>query len=286
MSEPNDAGQVAGEDTSAVLAALESEKTYLPEPTEPPQADEVEAEAGDEAAADADEGQAETPKPRKTAQERFDELTRARREAEREAEYWRAKALQGPQAQPAQEAPQQPQGDGRPDPNDYEHGVNDLGYIEDLTDWKAEIAARRVADQARNDERLRVARENYDTRSRALYPEGKPSGLLAFERIEVLPETVLEIVGQSEVGPKIAAHLGDNPAELARLSRLNVVQQGIELGRLEARLVTPPAKATPPPKTVTDAPEPAPQARGAGGQFKVAPDTNDFAAFEKQYRIG
>jgi hypothetical protein len=59
--------------------------------------------------------------------------------------------------------------------------------------------------------------------------------------------------------------------------------QARELTLLETRL-TPAAKPTP--KTATDAPEPPPQARGAGGQFKVAADTDDFAAFEKQYRIG
>lgn len=285
MSEQPDAGQVAGEDTSAVLAALESEKSYLPEPQDAPEA-EGQDEPGEDAPAAADEGEADAPKPKKTAQERIDEVTRARREAEREAEYWKAKALQSAQTQPAPAAQQQPQEGGRPDPNDYEYGVNDPAYIEDLTDWKAEEAAHRVAIRARHEERQRVALENYETRARALFPEGKPSGLTAFERIETLPELVLEIVGQSDIGPKIAAHLGDNPADLARIARLPVVQQAIELGRLESRLAAPKAKATPPPKTVTDAPEPAPQARGAGGQFKVAPDTNDFAAFEKQYRIG
>jgi hypothetical protein len=57
-----------------------------------------------------------------------------------------------------------------------------------------------------------------------------------------------------------------------------------ELTLLEARL-TPATGSKVPPKTATDAPEPPPTARGSNGQFKVAGDTGDFAAFEKQYRI-
>jgi hypothetical protein len=233
---------------------------------------------GDDAAAETDDGQAEQPKPRRSAQERIDELTRQRREAERDVEYWKAKALQGSeQQQPAQEAQQPPQEASRPAREDYE---DDFEYIEALTDWKAEQAAARLAAQAREQDKARSARQTFETRKAALYPHGEPEGLQNFLRIPKLPVAVIEIVGESDVGPKIADHLGANPAELRRLEGMSPIQQARELTRLEMRLSEP---AKPTPKTATDAPEPPPQARGNGGRFKVAPDTDDFSAFEKNY---
>lgn len=284
MSEDTPAAvETDGLDTAAVLAAsLSSEKTYLPEP-KPAEAEVVVEPPGDDAAAAPTEAEAEKPKPKQSAQERIDELTRARREAERDVEYWKAKALHGSEQQPAQEAQQAPQGDERPVRTDYD---DDFEFIEALTDWKAEQAAERLIQQQRQAEKANSVRANFVTRSAALFPDGEPAGLVAFKQLPQLPAAVIEIVAESEIGPKLAEHLGDNPAEFARLEGLSPIQQARELTRLEARLSPPSEAAKPPPKTITDAPEPPPQARGAGGQFKVAADTGDFAAFEKQYRIG
>lgn len=264
MSEAHDgAATAAPEDTSAADQVTEETQA---------QGDE---QLGDEAPAEAD-GQAQ-PKPKKTAQERFDEMTRLRREAEREAEYWKAKALQAPQSQPAQEAQQLPQEVSRPERDDYD---NDFDYIEALTDWKAEQAAERLAYRNRQQDQARTARQNFETRKAALFPQGEPEGLQNFLRIPTLPTAVIEVVAESDIGPKIADHLGANPAELRRLEGLSPIQQARELTRLEMRLSEP---AKPTPRTATNAPEPPPQARGAGGRFAVAPDTDDFAAFEKNF---
>jgi hypothetical protein len=268
MSEANEgAPEGVTEDTAA--ADQVTEKTRA-------QGDE---QSGDDAAAATDdEGQAEQPKPRKSAQERINELTAARREAERDRDFYREQALRnGNGQQPAQEAQHEPQGDGRPVRDDY---ADDFDYIEALTDWKAEQAAERRFQQQTQRERVASARSTFETRKAALFPDGDTPGLEAFMRLPELPVAAVEIIGESEVGPKIAEHLGDNPAELRRLQGLSPIQQARELTRLEQRLSAPPRVT---PKTATDAPEPPPQARGAGGRFTVAPDTDDFAAFEQQY---
>lgn len=230
---------------------------------------------GDEQPGEDAAAAAEATKPKKTAQERIDEITAQKHEAAREAEYWKAKALQAPHSQPAHEAPQPPQGDDRPSRADFD---DDFEFIEALTDWKADRAAERLVSQTRQQEQARTTRQNFETRTKTLFPEGDSAGLEAFKRIAELPVAVIEIVGESDIGPKIAEHLGANPAELRRLEGLNPIQQARELTRLEHRLAGP---AKPTTKTVTDAPEPPPQARGNGGRFSVAPDTTDFAAFEK-----
>lgn len=276
-----------GNDTAAVLAMASGDKTYLPEAKEPetpePDAD-GETPPGDDAAAATDEGQAEKPKVKQSVQERINELTAARREAERDRDFYREQALRNqPQGNPAPEAQQTQQGDGRPDRADYD---DDFAYIEDLTDWKAWQAANLMVQRQAQTSQIRSVVETYQTRAKTLFPEGKPAGLVAFEQIDTVPEAVNEIVGASDIGPKIAAHLGDNPQELARIEGLSPFQQVRELTLLEARLGPSSAASTPSPKTVTSAPEPPPTARGANGQFKVSGDTDDFGAFERQWMRG
>jgi hypothetical protein len=241
-------------------------------------ADQVaEAQTGDDGAAEQTEGQAEPPKPKKSAQERIDELTRARREAERDAEYWRSRAIQ---PEPRQEAPPQPQGDGRPDPAQYEYGAADERFIEDLTTWKADQTVSQRLAQVDSQRATREAVQSFEARNKALFPEGEPEGLAAFRRIQEVPRAIQDVLLASDIGPKLAEHLGDNPRELDRLSAMPPHLQAYELAKVEARLSRPAAAVA---KTATEAPEPAPQARGVGGKFKVAPDTSDFAAFDKAY---
>jgi hypothetical protein len=238
----------------------------------------VETDSGDDAPAEP----TEAPKPKKSAQERIDEVTKARRDAERQAEdarrdaeYWREQALRtAPKPDP------EPQGDGRPDPSAYADGIYDPAYAEALIDWKAEQVVTQRFAQREAQTRTQTALQSFTQRVSEQYPDGEPDGLAALRRMPQLNGAVQDVILASEIGPRIADHLGANPTELARLSALPPHLIGRELGRLEARLETP---AAPKAKTVTDAPEPAPTLRGAGGRFTVAPDTSDFAAFEKQY---
>src|SRR6185369_10068357 len=108
----------------------------------------AEAQTGDEAAAETEDGQGDKPKPKKTAQERFDELTRekheARREADqlrRDADYWREQAQRRETPKPPETAATKPPGE--PDPAKYEEGQYDPRYIEDLTSWKADQAVEK-----------------------------------------------------------------------------------------------------------------------------------------------
>jgi hypothetical protein len=227
---------------------------------------------GDDAAAAQDDGEAPQPKPKKTAQERIGELTAARREAEREAEYWRSRATQAPQPQ-AHAAPS----DSKPDPSTYTDGIYDPQYIEDLTDFKAAQAVEKRFTQHEAQSRTQTAIQAFDAKVEAEYPDGEPAGITALRRAPVLPQTIVDLVTSSEIGPKLAEHLGDNPRELARLSALAPHLQGRELAKLETRLAAPPK-----PNPATNAPPATPQVRGAGGRFAPGPrddmSTEDWLA--------
>lgn len=211
----------------------------------------------------------EDPKPKKTAKERIDELTAARRQAERDADYWREQAMR---SQPTAPAPQ-PQ-DGKPDPASYAEGAYDPAYIEDLTDWKAEQTVSRTFVQREQQVALRNQVQSFEQRLAQQFPDGEPEGVTAIRRAPVLPQAVQEIILTSENGPKLADYLGSKPAEFHRLSSMTPAMQAYELARIESRLAAPPPRQT-------GAPAPAPTLRGVGGKFATAPDTSDFASFEK-----
>lgn len=238
----------------------------------PEAAEGQDAQSGNDAPAE----QSEAPKPKKTVQDRIDELTRKAREAERDAEYWRSRVIQ-PEAR--QEQAPEPQGDGKPDPTQYAEGVYDAAYIEDLTDWKAERAVERVMSTKSASEKAQTVEEAWKSRV-AEAAKATPDLIEALNGDWACTPEMAATIKESELGAEVAYQLAKDPAEARRIAGLTPLAQARELGRIEARLERP---KTPPAKTTTDAPEPTPKLRGAGGQYKVAPDTDDFAAFEKTY---
>ena len=243
---------------------------------------------GDDAAAS--EGQGEQPKPKKTAQDRIDEVTAARRQAERdakeareEAERWRALAEQ---RAATSQTPQTPQGsDGKPNPEDFQDGVYDPAYVEALTDWKADQAvSKRLSerDQVRTQQTALTA---FNARAAEAFPDGEPDGLKALKAIPQLSQTVALTILDMDDGPKVADHLGANRAELSRIESLPPHMQVLELAKISTRLAS--APAAPAANKIPGAPEPPDnRVRGSGGQFKTPPDTSDFAAFEKMAGAG
>ena len=243
------------------------------EPVETPEGEEQPTETtetgengtGEEVLELTEEAEAEPEKPKgKSVQERIDELTAARREAEREAEFWRSKATE---KQPEPE----PEGDGRPDPGSYEFGEADPAYWEALTEWKAEqkIEAKLAEHQQRQkvelavqkveaaySERLQAAREelpDYDDKVTKSAARGEWP----------CPPLVAIAIKESEVGPKVAYHLATNRGEAIQLANMSPIEQAVQFGRLEERFRSQPKTTA---KIATDAPEPA-QARTKGGQF-------------------
>jgi hypothetical protein len=58
-------------------------------------------------------------------------------------------------------------------------------------------------------------------------------------------EVMAETIRASDIGPEIAYHLGSNPKEAERISRLSPYLQAKEIGRIEAKLAdAPPVKKT------------------------------------------
>lgn len=175
--------------------------------------------AGDDAAA-------AEPKKKHWAHERIDELTRQRREAERQADYWKQRA----EAQSS---------------TDYDS----LEYEDQIAERVSARQRREMAESARNaaqsaaasvfEAREVIARETYaDYDVVAKNPHVQISNAMA------------EVILDSDVGPELAYHLGKNPAEAARIAALPPSRQAAELGRLEAKISAPKALPKQPPTPV------------------------------------
>lgn len=216
------------------------------------------------------------PKPKKSAQERINEVTRKAREAERERDYWRNAALNGQPAPQQRQQPEQPR-DAAPNPDSFQYGDADPNYLVALAKHEAVQQVRQEFEAREQSQRLTASRSTFEQKVAETFPDGEPEGIVALRSLPAIRSEITDVIFTSDKGPLIADHLGDNPSVLNRLQGLAPHLVGFELAKIEQALAAP----TPPVNRVTNAPDPAPKPRGQGGQFQVPPDTKDFAAFER-----
>lgn len=227
------------------------EEPASPPAQEPPK-DEPPAQEQEEAKAQEDTDEQprdEKGKFKSGVQQRFDELTRKRGEAEREAAYWRQRAE-------AATAPTEAKAE-KPTPDKF----NDYGeYVEALTEWKADEKVR-AAMAERDQQQAKVAQQSaQDVRAQTWAERVSAASKSIADFDEVLStadvavaDHVREAILDSEAGPKLAYHLAKNPAEADRISRLSPTQAAMALGRIEASFAAPPPPVS---KPVTKAPAP------------------------------
>ena len=114
-------------------------------------------------------------------------------------------------------------------------------YAEALAEQKAqELVARR--DAAQQQTAVLEAYQDREEDARVKYDD--------FEQVAYNPnlrvtDAMAQTIQASEIGPDVIYYLGTNPKEADRISRLPVLLQAKEIGKLEAKLVSdPPVKRT------------------------------------------
>jgi hypothetical protein len=149
---------------------------------------------------------------------------------------------------------------------------------------------RETVKSALNEQR---AQDDYQQVQAARQQHLKSSAEMFYERVETMrdelpdfdqvfndrlpiTDVAIEFLAESEVGPRIAHHLGKNPPLAQRIANLNPVQQAIELTRLEAKLSAAPAKRT------TQAPKPASTIRAAASSGTFDPRTASIDDIARQ----
>jgi len=195
-----------------------------------------------------------TVEPKKDGfQEKINELTRKRREAERDAAYWRGQA----EARTVPVAPTkvlEPQGGQDLDPNDFD---SDADYLKAVaTQVKNEIRASVAAERKRNEV---VISQTTITKQ---YQEARAKHT-DFDEVALNPSVpITQYMFDAAMGDSLGDvlyHLGKNPTEAVRIASLSPTQQVKEISKIEIKLATP----MPPKHTTT--PNPPKIVSGGGG---------------------
>lgn len=195
-------------------------------------------------------------KPKRGFEKRISKVVSERDRARQELDYWRDQALKQQNTQPTAPQDQIGQYAGKPLRNQYD---NDDNYLEALSDWKIE---QRLSQRELQQQQAKLV-ENYNSRAQEFAKE-RPD---YFEIIDdaadliIAPETAY-IIQKSDIGPKIALHLAENPDVADKLNRFDATTRLYELGKLEMQLSGITKKAAPA-KRVSNAPAPLNPVKGS-----------------------
>lgn len=244
----------AQETTAAETVEQRPNVTYLetleqPKPeeakAEPEVKEEVPAEAKTEEAAEDGQERNEKGQFKPKLQERIDEITRQRHEAQREAAYWKGIAE-------TREAKVQPvEADAEPKPEAFE----DYGaYVRALAKFEAKALVKAELEQQKTQAQEEAKATTWQQRAEAAKAEMPDFDEVMAGSTAPMTHAMAEAIKGSDIGPKVAYHLAKNPEVAAKLSRLEPMAAAREIGRIEASLST--AAAPPPAKRITSAPTP------------------------------
>jgi len=182
-------------------------------------------------------------------QRRIDELTRKRRAAEREADYWRgvAEASQKPEKNPEKNPASTDL-----DPSDFD---SDADYLKAVAKQaREEIRREAEAERNKRTEADRVAAiQRATAEARKKYSDFDDVALVDSNRIT---QAMFEAAVGDQLGD-ILYYFGRNTAEARRIAALPASQQIKEVGKLEAKLTLAPLRTT-------NAPPPTPTVQGGG----------------------
>jgi HAMP domain-containing protein len=231
------------EATDAPLGGAEG--VIAPEAVETTSEATTEQTTGTEETGAADDAGEATEEPAKKVpwfQKRIDEVTAAKYEAQRQADYWRGlaegrskpEAVQAPQAGP----PQLEQFD------DYD------AYEQARIDY----AVEQRLGKAEQEKQQRAALTTYQEREAAIRASKPDFDTVALNPRLPVTVTMAQAIHESDLGPEVLYHLGSNPQEAARISALSVARQAAEIGRIEAALTKPPTSNAATVKPIPPAP--------------------------------
>lgn len=245
------------------------------EPT--PEESAAEEEAPD-TSGDGEDPAAEPQPKAKGVQKRIDELTANWRNTERDRDEWRqlAQQLMAQQGKPKEEAPEPPQEQPKPQIDqfsDYDQ------YLEALADWKAdqrvqshlsEFERRRQQEQEQQTHQQKV--QSFRERAQEFAQEHPDFDAVVNNPSVPISQPVADSIVESDMGPQVAYHLGQNPDKARELSQMSATAAAREVGKLEAQLSVPQK-----PK-VSQAPDPVDPV--GGGSEKNAKDPEKMTTAE------
>lgn len=194
-----------------------------------------------------DQDESESKQTKGGLDKRFKKLSRQRSEAQSEAqrakldaEYWKAKALEGSEKVEAKTQVTKID-DSKPDPNDFDTNAD---YIDALTDWKLDQKEKKVQElKAKETMQTEYQKKQATHQSRVdAYIKENPNYK---EDLETFVEengdyqfspALSELIMESDLGTAILHKLASDIKELNRINALSPMAAAREFGKYEARL--------------------------------------------------
>lgn len=245
------------------------------------EADDKDIDAGDDDQKDSSEEE-EKAKPKKKGG-----FQKKLERKDREIEFLREQLMRQQQPQqPEKPAEKTVAKDTKPKSEDFESHSD---YIEALTDWKVEQKAQELTQKSQQE----AVKSAYKTKLDEFQAKTKDFAKSVEDYQDVIddasdvmiPVGLQEAILESDAGPEILYTLAKNKTELMRISKLSLVAQAKEIGKLEAKLAKPEEKK-PEVKTKTAAPPP-PKPVGTKSPGKVVKDPSEMTPDEYiAYRRG
>lgn len=243
--------------TTPEAIASNPDAPVVPAPAQP---DGAELETGNEAApspaAKTDTSDSTEPEV-KGVQRRIDELTRARREAERrevdaakERDHWRDLAIKS-QPQPKVPEIQKPQ-------TLADFAFDEGKYHSYLLGEASKAATEAAKKELQTEQQQRAKQEqaaSYVKRAKDFAKDHSDYKEVA--ESAPISDQVAEVIVGLESGPEVAYYLGKNPDMAAEISRLPQTRAAYELGMIAAKLQIERERATSAKALISSAPPPA-----------------------------
>ncbi len=213
---------------------------------------------------------------------------RKREELQRRLTVTEELALRG-RRDPDQPQPAKPAEDGEPKREQF--GTYEE-YLEARADWRADRKVEeRFKKQSEEQTQTRTAQEQQKLMKDFQGHAAKVAKELEdFEEVmesseaPMTREMAMAMLHAGEIGPRIGYHLAKNPEEAQRIAALPESRQAAEIGKLEAKLLTPAAE----PKKPSKAPAPIDPVGGKKVATDDMPDPSDTKAWiawrERQIR--
>lgn len=259
--------------------------TVAPVQNTAPEQEQVQATATESTTEQIDsqsDGQPRDEKGRFTPiQHRINELTRHRRDAERERDFYRQQYEASQKAQPAPA----PQSEKAPTLADYNFDADAWASAhEQYISKRMESITEQKLREKEEQRSAQQAKQQFETRSQAFAKDHADYGeaLATLDATVQFQPQIVEAIAVSEHGPAVAYHLANHLDEADRIARLPPHLAAVQLGRIEALV------SAPKPKPVTRAPDPAPT---VGGGAALTPSlsgmsTADFIAARNRQEYG
>lgn len=115
----------------------------------------------------------------------------------------------------------------------------------DETEAKAMQLAEQMLQKRDEQRQMNEIIDGYQDREEAAREKYADFEQVAYNPRVRVTEAMAKTIQLSESGPEVAYFLGQNPKEAERISKLHPIRQAMEIGRLEAKLLSdPPARKT------------------------------------------